>query len=657
MISGSTVADAESAILSNFELLDRLCADLSFVPEISGVVKKTLPKIRQKHESPKLVMAVMGEFSAGKSTLINAILGEPILTAKVKPTTAILTFIRYGKRPSASVFLPSGASKQVRPDELEPYLTGNIDVARVELAFPNPLLRQGLVIIDTPGSNVDNPAHVQRARDAISEANCCMFVFDGKQPFSRSSAEYLDEVRRNIFKFVFVMTKADELDDDEVEDAREYARSQIASRMNDNTTEVVAVSAKRALHGERELSNVDCLWNTLQQIMIKDKNRVILNEILVLERNLLGSADSVLKTKEQLYDDEMRRLLGREITVSGIREDALSFVTENADMLVHSSRRLYEVSRAQEIKACRHTLLEMVYKASNLNELKANAKGIEAGIETMASEFTKMLDRALYACCQQAASDTKDHFQRVFLDLKKMRDRVTTSRRLLFRWVAIAAVGLATALGAYLLIPQRLSAVKIWISLLLALATSAFTTAVTARPDIVTVGLRSITLTPSTVMPNLESKAFTAVGIDAGTTTYGGAIVGAGIGTVIGGPIGGLLGGAIGAVLGAGAGTSLDSAKQKLADKVNASIDEIDSLTATQSAHAWEKLRSSLTRQLSTQVDNAMGGYSRLLDEVLRHQVCQRQLVKGQRAAVTDARRCLAAAMERTDRAIRTCRR
>lgn len=89
-----------------------------------------------------------------------------------------------------------------------------------------------------------------------------------------------------------------------------------------------------------------------------------------------------------------------------------------------------------------------------------------------------MLNRALYACCRQAASDTKDHFQRVFLDLKKMRDKVTTSRRLLFRWVAVAAVGLATALGAYLLIPQRLSAVNIWISLLLALATSAFTTAV-----------------------------------------------------------------------------------------------------------------------------------------------------------------------------------
>lgn len=649
----STVTNSKSAIQSNFELLDGLCADLKFIPEISGVIRRTLPSIRRKYESPELVMAVMGEFSAGKSTLINAILGEPLLTAKVRPTTAIATFIRYGRRPSATVFFPDGASKRVRLSNLEPFLTGEIDVSRVELAFPNPLLKQGLVIIDTPGSNVDNPRHIQRARDAISQANTCMFVFDGKQPFSKSSAEYLDEVRRNIFKFVFVMTKADELDDDEIEDAREYARSQIASRMDDPSTEVIAVSAKRMLDGKRELSNVDCLWNALQHLMTKDKNRVILDEILRLERNLLRATDDVLKTREELYEDEMRRLLGREITVDGIRMDALRNIRHDAEMLVHRYQQRYATTRAQEIEACRRELVKLVFSASNMSELKAYAQGMEAGFQSMATSFTQMLNESLSNCCELVADIIRGHFKCVFLDLKRMRDAVTTTRRLLVRWMALGGVGLAVAVATYLLIANKMNGGHVWIPLLSGLIASVITGYLTAQRDLVALGLSSVTLAPAMVLPDLGSKAFTNIGIDAEVAGFGGAVVGAGIGTAVGGPIGGILGGLIGAAIGAFAGTSLETAKEKLAAKVNASIDEFDALSLSQSTRAWANFKSSLHRELELQVDIVMRSYRQLLDDVLRHQVHQKQLLQSQREAVTNARRRLAGAIERTNSALR----
>jgi Dynamin family len=115
-------------------------------------------------------LAFVGRFDAGKSTLINALLGERLLPAIYTPTTGAVTVIRYGPQREAWLIRDGNhAQPEAVPiEDLDKYLTIDDDaenpdpIIRVEIALPSELLRNGIEIVDTPG--LDEPEKNGEAR-------------------------------------------------------------------------------------------------------------------------------------------------------------------------------------------------------------------------------------------------------------------------------------------------------------------------------------------------------------------------------------------------------------------------------------------------------------------------------------------------------------
>src|SRR5262249_58628474 len=135
-----------------------------------------------------------GEFNSGKSSFINALLGEKVLAEGVTPTTDRITLLRYGDIPIE--------------EPLEEFL-----LAR---SFPADVLRQ-LVIVDTPGTNAIIRRHEELTRDFIPRSDLVLFITSADRPFTESERAFLSAIQEWGKKIVIVLNKADLLEAHELE--------------------------------------------------------------------------------------------------------------------------------------------------------------------------------------------------------------------------------------------------------------------------------------------------------------------------------------------------------------------------------------------------------------------------------------------------------
>jgi GTP-binding protein EngB required for normal cell division len=174
-------------------------------------------------EEPFLLV-VVGEFNAGKSAFINALLGQAVLDEGVTPTTLRIGLLRHGDA-----------------------VTRDVTSAGLEtLTAPAPALRD-LVVVDTPGTNAVLREHEALTREFVPRADLVLFVTSSDRPFTESERAFLEAIREWGKKVVVVLNKADLLDSEAtVSRVVAYVRDQ-AVRTLGFAPQVFPVSSRRAL--------------------------------------------------------------------------------------------------------------------------------------------------------------------------------------------------------------------------------------------------------------------------------------------------------------------------------------------------------------------------------------------------------------------------
>lgn len=183
-------------------------------------------------------LLVLGDMKRGKSTLVNALIGENLLPSDVNPCTAILTILRYGPLKKVTVYHKNGKRPEelgfqqfkqqytIDPDEAKrleqkkKQAFPDVDYAVVE--YPLPLLEKGIEIVDSPGLN-DTEARNELSLGYIHNCHAILFVLRASQPLTLEERRYLDNYIKNRGLTVFFLINAwDEirkelLDPDDIE--------------------------------------------------------------------------------------------------------------------------------------------------------------------------------------------------------------------------------------------------------------------------------------------------------------------------------------------------------------------------------------------------------------------------------------------------------
>jgi predicted GTPase len=184
------------------------------------IIEKNLYEAKEYLAQRKLFVVVCGEFKQGKSSLINALLNEPkLFPVDVDIATSLVSTITYGEKEKITVILGEPGkekAKEIRRDEIANYVTEqgnkkNIKQARLlAIEVPNPQLKEGLVIADTPGVGGLNKNHTDISYAFIPNADAILFVSDALVPLSTDELKFVEMIKRHCQNFIFVITKIDQ---------------------------------------------------------------------------------------------------------------------------------------------------------------------------------------------------------------------------------------------------------------------------------------------------------------------------------------------------------------------------------------------------------------------------------------------------------------
>jgi small GTP-binding protein len=205
------------------ELLQRLRAALeAYQPDVQAEDLRRLEEASAQLDQ-LFLLVIAGEFNSGKSSFINALLGEQVLPEGVTPTTDRINLLRWG---------PS-VSEHAR----EAYL--------LERTHPAEVLRE-LNIVDTPGTNAVVRRHEELTRDFVPRSDLVLFVTSADRPFTESERQFLEQVRAWGKKIVLIINKADILGTaGELEQVTSFV-AEHATTLLGRTPEIFAVSARQA---------------------------------------------------------------------------------------------------------------------------------------------------------------------------------------------------------------------------------------------------------------------------------------------------------------------------------------------------------------------------------------------------------------------------
>src|SRR5271157_405300 len=197
----------------------------------------------------RFYVACIGQFKRGKSTVLNALLGDAVLPAGVVPITAVPTVVRFGRTRRARVRFRGGNWLDVRPEELQQFVSEEHNpenakgVAGVEVFVPSPLLATGMCFVDTPGLGSVFAGNTAATQAFIPHIDAALVVVGADPPLAGEELALVEAVGRQVQNLILVLNKADRTTDAERAAAIVFTQKVLEKRLQRSVGSVFEVSA------------------------------------------------------------------------------------------------------------------------------------------------------------------------------------------------------------------------------------------------------------------------------------------------------------------------------------------------------------------------------------------------------------------------------
>lgn len=358
-------------------------------------LREKLLSLEKKLASNKLQLAVLGQMKRGKSSFVNALLGAEILPTGVLPVTAIITEIRYGPIPDATiVYSTGGLREQVDLSTLADYITeagnpGNKkQVASVEIAYPSSLLESGIVLIDTPGIGSTHAHNTRTTEGYLQHVDAGIIVLSVDPPITEVESQFLRNLKEDIPKLFFILNKTDMASPDEIAAIRQFLDNEL-DRLQIISPEIFPLSARRALHDKCESyrasdsSGLEVFEQRLRTFLSDEKGQVLVRSValdaLHISRTLKFSAaigvraqamspeelHQKKRTLDQLLEQTEFQIRELQVLLRQYSGDIISRVERDLTVQVETSApgvrqhlKLFQVQHPKETGRSFATLLE-----------------------------------------------------------------------------------------------------------------------------------------------------------------------------------------------------------------------------------------------------------------------------------------------------------
>jgi GTPase SAR1 family protein len=229
----------------------------------------------------RIYVACVGQFKRGKSTLLDALVGERILPTGVVPVTMVPTVLRYGSSKCGRVRFRGESWKEISLEDIPQFVSEEQNpqnakgVVGVEVFCPGGLLSRDLSFVDTPGLGSIFASNTAATQAFIPHIDAAIVVLGADPPISGEELALVETISKHVRDILVVLNKADKTTDSERGAAEAFTRHVLEERLNRPIGRIYQVSAEERLENRGPIRDWGDLLDALQTLERDSHGRLI----------------------------------------------------------------------------------------------------------------------------------------------------------------------------------------------------------------------------------------------------------------------------------------------------------------------------------------------------------------------------------------------
>ena len=432
--------------LAVIEYVDNVIEFYRGLPDADKYVE-AYSKLKKNIEESLFSIVLVGEFSAGKSTFLNALMRKRILPSFTSETTATINYLRHKEKAPNNeegiVYMNDGTQEVLEKLDTETIskvvsVKGGDKVKEridhVDLFLDSAFLEEGVMLVDSPGLNGMEQVRDDLTHKQIKEAHACIFMFSADQPGSKTNFKFLEELKNDCNNIFFVLNKIDLIKHDEGQSVEEVINT-IKKSYKDTFPQdkelpkIWPISSYNALVGRDssiekynnepitsddfrsvlvEKSRMECFESNLMNYLCKGERAR--DQLVEPIRNLLLQ----LKHKKEVLEEQLQAI--EDIDNTADLEERKLLLSEEINALEQAQKsRLTPIKR--EINAIINSVNnEIEDKANKISaQIMAEVETVETKdlLENYANNLNQIINTKLYKLLKKTDTNINDKFYEV----------------------------------------------------------------------------------------------------------------------------------------------------------------------------------------------------------------------------------------------------
>ena len=392
----------------NYRTMDKI-STLVEIAEYLGLDNITAElnsiELRSKQENANLVLPLVGEFSSGKTTLINSLTDSKKLETATKPTTATIYEVHFGSD-SCAANVVNEKGELINVPNIAELKNEDLADAKVVTVFDTSTrVPSTTILVDTPGLSSPDPKHKQTLVNFLPLADAIILVIDINQQVTRSLTDFIETMKLSQRRIYLVLTKSDTKSKDDIEAAKVYISKNcqvpvqqvaVVSAATNSLEELYALfdniqkdkkEILKRVDGQRVKNIVNTLTEQVEDLMNASATDKDLDEAI---RRCQYELDKIKRNIDRLVESTSEEIEEYERTVTRRFEDTIS---SKLSTLVTGKSNNFDAEAVSAINTTA-TLLVNEYKNGIQSLLREKARSVRGTDNEIPLNSLEELDMA-----------------------------------------------------------------------------------------------------------------------------------------------------------------------------------------------------------------------------------------------------------------------
>ena len=294
----------------------------------------------------KFLILVLGEFSSGKSSFINALLKEGLLTTSILPETVAITLVSYGNEKKMQIIYKGHRIYELTDENDKELIKRDAKkIERLEIYCPLSLLKR-TTIVDTPGLNTIFIDHELTTKEFLHRADAIIWILDATKAGKSKEKEYLDYAKEHAGKMIGVVNKIDLVEEYDFDELRGF----VEGHFQEFFGKIFYISSLKT-NGFKEKTELGLKHD--EYYGLPDLKEFLYNEIMpakdmVKYKATLGSLNQIMRETNEILVKGERDLIDKKSMINEITEglrEIEGHVRDRFDGIISDGMRSFAQNR------------------------------------------------------------------------------------------------------------------------------------------------------------------------------------------------------------------------------------------------------------------------------------------------------------------------